>query len=217
MKILVACEFSGRVRDAFRRGGHEAWSCDIIEADKSEFSEYHIVGDVTSLLEEGNLNGWDMVIAFPPCTYLCSSGARWMYHPEDKNLPLEERRRHPKHPDRDILKKEAIDFFMMFANCGVEKIAIENPIGFMTNEYRKPDQIIEPYMFGEPYTKKTCLWLKGLPKLVPTKIVYPGILLPTINNKRIPAWISDLNKKGRVKKRSITFKGIANAMAGQWG
>jgi len=182
MKVLVACEFSGIVRDAFRKLGHEAWSCDWLPPEN--LSPFHLQNDVLKILGDD----WDMIIAFPPCTHLCVSGARWF-----KNKQAEQR--------------EAIGFFMALVNAPCSRIAIENPIGIMSTHYRKPDQIIQPWQFGHGETKATCLWLKGLPKLVPTNIV-DG------REARIHKMAPSVN---RWKDRSRTFQGIADAMADQWG
>jgi len=144
MKILVACEESQTVCKAFRKSGHEAYSCDLLSPSGGH-PEWHIQQNVIEIL---NLDIWDMVLAFPPCTHLTSSGARWF-----------------KEKIADGRQQQGIDFFMEFANCKCDKVAIENPIGIMSNRYRKPNQIIQPWMFGEPYQKSTCLWLKGLPLL----------------------------------------------------
>lgn len=146
MRILVACEFSGTVRDAFRLRGHDAWSCDILP---SESPGNHIQDDARLVMNSAQ---WDMLIVFPPCTHLCVSGARWF-------------------KDKQYEQSEAIKFFMAFANSSIPKIAIENPIGIMSTRYRKPDQIIQPWQFGHGETKATCLWLKGLPLLTPTNVV----------------------------------------------
>lgn len=181
MKILVACEFSGVVRDAFLKKGHDAWSCDLLQTDRQG---PHIQGDVLKVLDQG----WDMMIAHPPCTHLAVSGARWF---KDKRLE----------------QQKAIDFFMKLIAAPIDKIAVENPISIMSTRYRKPDQIIQPWQFGHGETKATCLWLKGLPKLSPTNVVSgrsPRIhLLPP--------------SADRWKIRSITYPGIADAMASQWG
>lgn len=209
MKVLVACEYSGVVREAFKAQGHDAWSCDILP---TEIPGNHIQDDVTKTL----LMGWDLVVAHPPCTFLSSSGARWFYHPNDGHLPTSERRPHPKYPNRRQDQEEAVKFFMMFANSSMPKVAIENPIGIMSTRYRKPDQIVEPFMFGEEASKKTCLWLKGLPKLVPTNVVGKGKMQVLSSGKIIPEWYSNASKADRGKIRSKTFQGIANAMAEQW-
>ena len=182
MRVLVACEFSGIVRDAFRKLGHDAVSCDI---KPTEAEGPHFRCDVSAVLGES----WDMVIAFPPCTDLCVSGARWF-----------------KEKRADGRQQAAIDFFMQFTrvNC---KWAIENPIGIMSTEYRKPDQIIQPWQFGHGETKATCLWLNGLPKLQPTNIVEG-------RENRIHRMGPSEN---RSTERSRTFMGIADAIANQWG
>lgn len=186
MNVLVACEFSGEVRDAFTRKGHYAVSCDLLP---SETPGEHYQGNVFELLED-DLD-WDLVIAHPPCTYLCSSGARW-------NHTI---------PDRIGQQNNAIAFFKRFLFLDVPKVAIENPIGIMSTRYRKPDQIIQPWWFGHGETKATCLWLKGLPKLQPTKIV----------EGRKPRVHYESPGKDRWKNRSRTLPGIASAMAEQWG
>ncbi len=184
MRVLVACEESQAVTRELRRLGHEAYSCDI-EPCSGGHPEWHLQQDVTQLLKIK----WDMVIAFPPCTDLAVSGARY----------FEQKR-------KDGRQQKSIEFFMMFANCGCPKTAIENPIGIMSGIYRKPDQIIQPWQFGHGETKRTCLWLKGLPKLKPVDIV-PG------REQRI--WKMPPGKD-RAKTRSKTYPGIAKAMAEQW-
>lgn len=196
MKVLVACEFSGTVRDAFRAKGHEAVSCDLLPTEKPG---PHYEGDVRDILA-GN---WDLIIAHPPCRYLSASGLHW------------NRRR----PGRAEKTKEAAVFFMMLADAPCPRIAIENPVGFMSTFWRKPDQIIQPYQFGHDASKATCLWLKGLPELEPTEYVIPRM----VNGR--PRWgnqtDSGQNKLGpspdRWAKRSLTYPGIAKAMADQWG
>lgn len=200
MRVLVACEESQRVAGAFRANGHDAWSCDILPCamDKT----YHIQDDVLKHLNDG----WDLMIAHPPCTYLCVSGARWLYD--------------IRFPNRKQQQKEAIDFFMELANAPIEYIAIENPVGVMSSYYREPDQIIQPNWFGESASKATCLWLKNLPPLIHssvTKLEY----VTTRSGKKWEKWffensnISD--RKMRSQMRSRTFEGIAQAMADQWG
>lgn len=185
MKVLVACEESQRVCIAFRELGHEAYSCDI-EPCSGGHPEWHIQQDVLPLLNEK----WDMIIAFPPCTHLAVSGARY----------FEEKR-------KDGRQQAAISFFMKFVNANCTKIAIENPVGIMSTWYRKPDQIIQPWQFGHGETKKTCLWLKGLPLLKPTDIV---------DGREQRVWRMPPSDN-RAKLRSKTFPGIAKAMAEQWG
>lgn len=218
MKILVACEESQKVTKAFRQRGHEAYSCDIMPCSGGR-PEWHFQYDVTALL----VTKWDMIIAFPPCTYLCSSGM----HRTTRGL------RDPQ------LTVDAYNFFMLFVNHPCEKIAIENPVGVMSTKYRKPDQIIQPWMFGHDASKRTCLWLKGLPKLEPTEIVEGELYCcgePVHNDnkygcpncygdkkaKRIwgnqtPSGQNKLGpSKDRERLRSETYSGVAQAMADQW-
>lgn len=196
MRVLVACEFSGIVREAFRAKGHDAWSCDLLP---TEIPGQHVQGDVLDILNDG----WDLIIAHPPCTHLAVSGAAWF-----------------KQKREDGRQQEGIDFFMKFVDIKCPKVAIENPVGIMSRIYRKPDQIIQPYEYGEPFSKKTCLWLKGLPKLIPTNIVDKGEQIKYKSGKSMPKWYADafkLSPQERAKIRSKTFQGIANAMASQWG
>lgn len=182
MKVLVACEFSGTVRDAFSEWGHDAWSCDVL-ASESLTGNHHQC-DVRDVLDEG----WDLMIAHPPCTHLAVSGARWF-------------------KDKKAEQREALDFVRLLLDAPIEKIALENPISVISTKIRKPDQIVQPWMFGHGETKATCLWLKNLPKLVPTNIV-DG------REARVHRMSPG---KDRWKKRSITYQGIAEAMAQQWG
>ena len=197
MKILIACEASQIMCKAFRAKGHEAYSCDL-EDCYGGHPEWHIFGDVVPELEKH----WDMIIAFPPCTDLAVSGAAW----------FEQKR-------KDGRQQASIDFFMLFANANCERIAIENPVGIMSSQWRKPDQIIQPYWFGDEAQKTTCLWLKGLPKLEPTKMVGKGEFITHKSGKTKPKWFADafkLSPSERRKVRSKTFDGIAQAMADQW-
>jgi site-specific DNA-cytosine methylase len=198
MRILLACEESQAVTKEFRALGHEAYSCDILP-ESGGHPEWHIQKDVTEVLKDD----WDMIIAFPPCTHLASSGAAWF---EAKRA--------------DGRQQAAIDFFMIFANHPCEKIAIENPVGVMSSNYRKPDQIIQPWQFGDAYSKRTCLWLKGLPHLESTEVVDPGEMVTYESGRIMPKWYADawkLSPAERSKARSKTFPGIAKAMANQWG
>lgn len=202
MKILVACEYSGVVRDAFRKMGHDAYSCDILPCEGSQ--DYHYQCDINDVL----IGEWDMIIAHPPCTYLTVTGNRW-FKEEYKD----------RFPNRKQDREEAVNFFMMFANHKCPKICIENPLGIMSTRWRKPDQIIQPYQFGHKEAKKTCLWLKGLPTLRPTKIVEPEYTTFK-SGKRMATWYTNALKlppRERMKVRSKTFQGIADAMAEQWG
>ena len=214
MKVLVACEYSGIVRDAFINKGHEAISCDLLPSESNLGKHYK--GNVKDILDDG----WDMMIAHPPCTYLAVSGARWFYHPEDKHLPYEERRPHPLHPNRKQLQEEALNFIKLLMKAPIEKIAIENPVGVISTKIRKPEQIIQPYMFGHSESKKTCLWLKNLQPLQPTNIVEEEERVVYASGKSMPRWYADAYKlppEERWKVRSATFPGIAKAMAEQWG
>jgi hypothetical protein len=196
MKVLIGCEFSGRVRDAFSALGHDAWSCDLVA---SETAGNHIKGDILSYLD----NGWDLAVMHPPCTHLAVSGAAWFAAKR-----------------ADGRQQQGIDFFMALANAPIEKICVENPIGIMSKQWRKPDQIIQPWQYGEEAQKSTCLWLKNLPLLVPTNIVGKGEMVKYASGKSMPKWYADawkLPKEERAKLRNRTFQGIADAMAAQWG
>lgn len=182
MRILVGCEFSGVVRNAFRKIGHDAWSCDLLPAQDSHPA--HIQCDVLDVLGDG----WDMAIFHPPCTHLASSGARWF-------------------KDKAQEQADAIRFVKMLMDAPIERIAIENPIGVLSTKIRKPDQIIQPWQFGHGETKATCLWLKNLPNLIPTKIA----------NGREQRIHKMPQSENRWMLRSITYTGIAEAMADQWG
>ena len=221
MKVLVACEESQAVCKAFRERGHTAFSCDI-QCCSGGHPEWHIKGDVLPFLngfctfctEDGAeyiITGkWDLIIAHPPCTYLTVTGNRWF------NVERYGDRAIQRAKEREI----AVNFFMKFAKAECEKIAIENPIGVMSTRWRKADQVIQPYQFGHPARKSTCLWLKGLPKLEPTKIVEPEIYSYLAANGRIKTdsrWRSQCGKDERAKMRSKTFDGIAQAMGEQWG
>lgn len=218
-KVLVACEESQRVCAAFRKKGHIAFSCDIVPCSGGH-PEWHIMQDVVPLLdgrcsfktmdgiEHSIIGKWDLIIAHPPCTYLTLAGNKW-FKPEFVD----------RFPYRQMQRIEAIDFFMSIANAYCDKIVIENPVGIMSSRWRKPDQYIEPYMFGDPEKKKTGLWLKGLPLLKPTNIVEP-VIIHCKSGANEPRWhmvTMQLPKAERSRVRSQTFYGIANAMASQWG
>jgi len=181
MNVLIACEFSGKIREAFVQKGHNAWSCDLIP---SEISGQHIQGDVLDIIN----NDWDLMIAHPPCTFLAVSGARWFEY-------------------RQKQQKEALRFVKQLLQAHIRKICIENPVSIISTKIRKPDQIIQPWMFGHGETKATCLWLKNLPLLTPTNIVKGR---EHKIHKMPPS-------RNRGKLRSITYQGIADAMAEQWG
>ena len=187
MRVLVACEYSGRVRDAFRKLGHEAYSCDLLPSD--EWSLFHYQTDIKNIIYDN----WDLMVAHPPCTHLAVSGAR-----------------HFKEKIADGRQQEALDFVQFLMDAPIKKICIENPISIISTKIKKPDQIIQPWMFGHGETKATCLWLKNLPKLNPTDIV---------EGREQNIWLSKGKPKGEPvwKFRSRTYQGIANAMAEQWG
>ena len=194
MKILVACEYSGIVRDAFAAKGHDAWSCDILP---TESLGNHFQGDVLEHLDKG----WDLMIAHPPCTHLAVSGARWF---TEGKKPWS-------------LQEEALDFVRKLLDAPINKIALENPVSVISTKIRKPNQIIQPFQYGHDVTKKTCLWLKNLPNLKPTKIVKPDIVL--VNGKKMSRMHYEsfkLPSKERSKVRSKFYTGIAEAMADQW-
>lgn len=219
MKVLIACEESQEVCKAFRAKGHEAYSCDIQEPSGGH-PEWHILGDALKAIEgrqivtmdgvEHEVGKWDLLIAHPPCTYLSVTGNRWF----NVDKYGEKARR------RINNREEAANFFMSFVNANVERIAVENPIGYMSTHYKKPTQIIHPYMFGDPERKATCLWLRGLTPLIPTNIVEPEIIYYKNGSGSDSRWHIDtirLPPAERSKARSKTFPGIAKAMAEQWG
>ncbi len=193
MRVLIACEYSGRVRDAFRALGHDAMSCDLLPTD---VAGPHYQGDVFDIINDG----WDLMIAHPPCTYLSVSGMHWT----TRGL------RDPK------LTEDALAFVQRLLDAPIERIAIENPVSVISSRIRKPDQIIQPWWFGHDASKKTCLWIKNLPLLTPT-----DMLLGDSKTRRANQTVSGQNKlppsKDRWKIRSATYQGIADAMASQWG
>lgn len=223
MRVLVACEFSGTVRRAFRNLGHDAWSCDLLPAEDD--SEYHFHGDIFDVLEDESIPIWDLMIAHPPCTYLTVSGLHW----------------NKKDPKREEKTQEAIQFVQYLLEAPVRRMALENQVSCISTRVRKPDQIIQPYEFGHDASKKTCLWLRNLPPLKPTSHFSPrwvccGKTLPdgvgkygcpncNGGNRPMPRWgnqtDSGQNRLGpsedRWKERSRTYEGIAEAMAEQWG
>lgn len=201
LRVLVACEFSGVVRDAFRALGYDAVSCDILPTEKPG---PHIQDDVLKHLNDG----WDLMVSHPPCTYLTVTGNKW-FKPEYKE----------RFPDREQKREEAIQFFLQLAKAPIPRIAIENPVGIMSRVYRQPDQYIQPYYFGDPERKTTCLWLKNLPRLKRTKVVKPN-LYEYKDGRTDGNWhvkTMKLEPLERMKERSRTFQGIADAMAQQWG
>jgi site-specific DNA-cytosine methylase len=211
MKILVACEESQAITKEFRALGHEAYSCDILPCTGGH-PEWHLEGDVFGFIDQG----WDLMVAHPPCTYLSVSGARHLYNKDgSKNL------------QRYQNQREALDFVERLMSCDIPRIAIENPVSVISSQIRKPDQIVQPWMFGDSASKTTCLWLKNLPKLVATNVVDKGEFKEWIDKKsgkmkRQATWYYDalINAKTPEERRSLrskTFKGIAQAIASQWG
>ena len=191
MRVLIACEYSGAVRDAFIRAGHYAASCDLLPSDSPLGDHYQC--DVTAILD----HDWDLMIAHPPCTHLSVSGARWFKGKQAKQAA-------------------ALDFVRQLLDAPIPRIALENPVSIISSRIRKPDQIIQPWMFGHEATKTTCLWLKGLPHLTPTNIVGKGARHITKSGKSLPKWYNLPPSADRWKIRSATFQGIADAMAAQW-
>jgi hypothetical protein len=185
-RVLVACEFSGRVRDAFRRRGHDAWSCDLIPCEGDPM--YHLEGDVATFIGGNPFGGWDLLIAHPPCTHLAVSGARWF-------------------KEKRAEQEAALAFVQELMDAPIPRICIENPISVISSRIRKPDQIIQPWMFGHGEVKATCLWLKNLPLLEPTNIVEGREARVHREPPSVDRW----------KNRSRTLQGIAEAMASQWG
>lgn len=192
MRVLVACEYSGTVRDAFISRGHEAMSCDILPTERPG---PHYQGNVLDILGDG----WDMMVAHPPCTHLAISGAR-----------------HFAQKQADGRQVAALDFVRLLLAAPISRICLENPVSIISTRIRKPDQIIQPWQFGHEATKTTCLWLKGLPPLVPTNVVGKGARHVTKSGKSLPTWYNLPPSANRWKIRSATFQGIADAMAAQW-
>jgi hypothetical protein len=192
MRVLIACEYSGTVRDAFIAQGHDAMSCDLLPSDRPG---PHYQGDIVDILGDD----WDLMVAHPPCTHLAVSGAK-----------------HFKEKQADGRQTAALEFVRMLMDAPIPRICVENPVSIISTKIRKPDQIIQPWQFGHEATKTTCLWLKGLPPLVPTNIVGKGARHVTKSGKSLPQWYNLPPSADRWKIRSATFQGIADAMAAQW-
>jgi len=207
MRVLVACEFSGIVREAFRAKGHDAWSCDLLP---TEIPGQHFQGSIFFIIHDN----WDLMIAHPPCTYLTCTGNKW-FKPEFAS----------RFPKRKEQREEAVTFFMRLAESCIPKICIENPVGIMSTRWRKPDQLIDPTQFGHSANKLTCLWLKGLPHLIAPLADAPlfSVSKPIAervtykSGKSMPKWYAEAKGNDRASIRSKTFQGIADAMAQQWG
>ncbi len=209
MKILVACEESQAITKELRKLGHEAFSCDLLPCSGGH-PEWHYQQDIFEVIDKG----WDMMIAHPPCTFLAVSGARWLYNKDGS-----------RNEERWKNQEEALDFVQRLMDASIDKIAIENPISVISSNIRKPEQIIQPWMFGDKAQKSTCLWLKNLPLLEPTDVVEKGEFVEFISKKGVkkkqPKWYFDALKNAKTPAerrtlRSKTFKGIAEAMAKQW-
>ena len=202
MRVLVACEYSGTVRDAFTKLGHDAWSCDILP---TESKGNHIQDDILKHLD----NNWDLMIAHPPCTYLSNAGIRW----------FNEEKYGEKAKLRKQLRLEALEFVKKLYYCNIPKVCIENPVGYLNHNFKKPDQIVQPYYFGDTESKRTCFWYKNLKPLTHTKLVKPTIYAYYKSGKRKgkPIYFHEFHSgKDRSKIRSKFWKGIAEAMAAQW-
>ena len=197
MRVLIACEYSGTVRDAFLRAGHDALSCDLLPTDSPG---PHYQGDVRDILADG----WDLMIAHPPCTYLARMGIWW----------------NEKRPERWALTYEAVDFIRALWDADIAYVALENPVGYLNKNWMRPTQTINPWQFGHEAHKPTCLWLRNLPPLQPTKVVGRGEFYTKANGTRMSKWshtISGTRKAERARVASRTFPGVAAAMADQWG
>jgi hypothetical protein len=210
MRILVACEESQAITKEFRKLGHEAFSCDLLPCSGGH-PKWHYQQDVFKVIDKG----WDMMIAHPPCTFLAVSGARWLYNKDGS-----------KNVERWKNQAKALDFVQKLMDAPIDKIAIENPISVISSNIRKPDQIVQPWQFGDKAQKSTCLWLKNLPKLEPTDIVEKGEFIEFISKKGVkkkqPKWYFEALKNAKTPAerrtlRSKTFKGMAEAIANQWG
>jgi hypothetical protein len=232
LNILVACEESQAITKELRLLGHNAFSCDLLKCSGGH-PEWHFNTDVFKIIKNkgGDLQTrdfikvekWDMMIAHPPCTYLASSGARWYYDPIDKNKPVNERRPHPLFPNRAKHREEAVSFFLKLWRVKIDKVVIENPIGIMSSRLFPPTQIVHPYMFGDKATKSTCLWIRGLEKLMidKKKLVSKGEVLVFPSGKKMQVWYAEAlakskNPEERRTLRSKTFRGMAKEMALQW-
>ncbi len=218
MKILVGCEESQAVTIELRKLGHEAYSCDLLPCSGGH-SEWHYQEDIFEVIKREPQ--FDLGIFHPPCTMIAGSSVQWLSHPEDKHLPFEERRPHPKYPNRRNDMLESIEFVKALYNCNIERVCIENPVGLLGTRWRKADQIIQPYQFGDEATKTTCLWLKNLPLLKHTNIVGKGERTIFASGKSHPKWYADALANAKTKQerqtlRSKTFPGIAKALADQY-
>lgn len=228
--VLIGCEESQAITKEFRKLGHQAYSNDLLPCSGGH-PEWHIIGDVLEVMqggefitESGNkikVDQWDLGMFHPECTFLSSSGVQWLSHPDDTHLPFESRRAHPKYPTRRQDMLDSVEFVKALYDAPIPHIAIENPIGLLSSKWRKPDQIIQPWMFGDEASKSTCLWVKDLPLLVPTDIVGKGEKVFYASGKSHPKWYADAMTTAKTKEerqtlRSKTFPGIAKAIATQY-
>ena len=216
LNVLVACEESQAVTKKFRSMGHTAFSCDLLPCSGGH-AEWHIQGDIFDYIDRG----WDLMIAHPPCTYLAVSGVQWLSHPDDRYLDFELRRPHPKYPNRRQQMLDSVEFVKKLYNSNIPFVAIENPVGLLSTKWRRPDQTIQPYQFGDEATKTTHLWLKNLPPLTPTNVVGKGERVVYASGKSHPKWYAEAMSKAKTKQerqtlRSKTFPGIAEALADQY-
>lgn len=221
--VLVGCEESQAITKELRALGIRAYSCDLLPCSGGH-PEWHIQGDVFQVIYDHP--EIQLGIFHPPCTYLSQSGTQWYYHPDDKHLPAQGRRPHPRYPNRAKDRDDAIEFVKRLYDTDIPKIAIENPIGVLSTAWRKPDQIVQPWMFGDEANKSTCFWLKGLKPLEPTNVVGKGEFFEFVGNngkvKRQPMWYYKALSEAKTPEerrtlRSKTFKGMAEAIAKQWG
>lgn len=217
-RVIVGCEQSQAITKELRALGHQAYSCDLLPCSGGH-PEWHLQMDVFDAI---NLIEPTLGIFHPPCTFTAGSSVQWLSHPEDKHLPFEDRRPNPYYPDRRKDMWASIDFVKALYNSDVEFVALENPVGKLSTLWREPDQIVQPYFFGDEATKTTCLWLKNLPLLMPTKMVGKGERTVFSSGKSFPKWYADAKNKNLTKEerqtlRSVTFPGMAKAIAEQWG
>jgi hypothetical protein len=217
INVLVACEESQAVTIAFRKRGFNAFSCDLLPCSGGH-PEWHYQCDVFEIIDRG----WDLMIGHPPCTFVAGSSVQWLSHPDDKLLPFDDRRPHPKYPNRRQDMKDSIEFVKALYDCEIPVVAIENPVGLLSTLWKKPDQKVQPYFFGDEATKTTCLWLKNMPLLQCTNLVGKGERVVFKSGKSHPYWYADALVKAKTKQerqtlRSKTFPGMAEAMAEQWG
>jgi hypothetical protein len=192
LRVLIGCEESQTITKAFRKLGHEAYSCDLLDCSGGH-PEWHIKDDIFNIIG----GGWDLMIAHPPCTFLAGSSVQWLSNPQDKELPFNERRPHPKYPNRRQDMLDSIEFVKALYECDIPKVCIENPVGLLSSMWIKPDQIIQPYMFGDEATNTTCLWLKNLPLLHHTNIVGKGDRIVFASGKSHPSWYAEAFGKSK--------------------